>query len=178
MNVSTVDPEALRAQLEPIKPLRLYALVDAAGNQDALDFMYEQETLNFQCLFPGDVEPEVFEVAPFLVDLENQAEVVDWLVEGWGSSWVSFLHSTASLDELQIHLRQFTEVRTPEGDVVWFRFYDPNVMRTALPILTSEQGADLFKHVATFLCEGDDPKSLVRLSFDGGKPLKSVVSLA
>jgi hypothetical protein len=135
MSDSTVDLDSLRRQLEPIKPLRLYALVDAAGNQSALDFMYGQETLNFDCLFPGEVEPEVFEVAPFLVDLENQADVLDWLMEGWGNSWVSFLHSTASLDELQIHLRQFTEVRTPEGDVVWFRFYDPSVMRTALPIL-------------------------------------------
>jgi Domain of unknown function (DUF4123) len=178
MSASKIDLEALRQQLLPVKPLRLYAMVDAAGNQSALDFMYEQDTLSFDCLFNGEVDPDVFEVAPFLVELDNQPQVLDWLIEGWGDSWVSFLHSEGSLAELQIHLRQFTEVRTPEGDVVWFRFYDPNVMRTALPILTGEQSASLFKEVATFLCEGESPASLVRLSFDGSKPLVSTIPLA
>jgi Domain of unknown function (DUF4123) len=178
MNTSKIDLDALRKQLTPSQPLRLFALVDAAGNQSALDFMYEQESLSFDCLFQGEVEPDVFEVAPFLVDLENQPEVLEWLLEGWGNSWVSFLHSESSLDELQIHLRQFTEVRTPDGEVVWFRFYDPSVMRASLPILTPEQCASMFKEVVTFLCEGEDPASLVRLSFDGSKSLVSTTPLA
>lgn len=178
MMPSPADLVSLRKQLLPAEPVRLYAMVDAAGNASALDFLYEHDSLSFDCLFPGDVEPEVFEAAPFLVDLKDQPEVLDWLLEGWGESWVSFVHSESSLAELQIHLRQFTQVRTPDGAVVWFRFYDPNVMRSAIPVLDTEQCAQLFKSVALFLSEGEAPNSLVRLSFDGSKPLVSTIQLA
>jgi hypothetical protein len=178
MTPSAVDLVTLRKQLVPAEPLRLYAMVDAAGNASALDVLYENDSLSFDCLFPGDVEPEVFEAAPFLVDLKDQPEVLDWLLEGWGESWVSFLHSELSLAELQIHLRQFTQVRTPDGAVVWFRFYDPSVLRTAIPVLDTDQCKQMFKSVALFLGEGDTPNSLVRLAFDGSKALVSTIQLA
>jgi hypothetical protein len=178
MTPSTTDLVSLRKQILPLEPLRLYAMVDAAGNASALDFLYEHESLSFDCLFQGDVDPDVFEAAPFLVDLQDQPEVLDWMLEGWGESWVSFVHSELTLADLQIHLRQFTKVRTPDGEVVWFRFYDPSVMRTAIPVLNTEQCNQLFKSVALFLSEGEAPNSLVRLSFDGSKPLVSTIQLA
>jgi hypothetical protein len=178
MKASPVDIDSLRQQLQPLEPLRLYALVDASVNQSALDFLYQQETLNFDTIFPGELEPDVFEMSPFLVDLHNQPDTLDWLLEGWGASWVSFLHSAEPLEALQIHLRQFTEVRTPDNEVVWFRFYDPRVMRSALPLLDGEQSAALFRGIKMFVCEGDSPNSLLRLSFDGSKPLVSTIKLS
>jgi hypothetical protein len=177
MKASSIDLDSLRKQLLPEAPVKLYAMVDSAANQSALDVLYEHETLNFDCLFPGEVEPDVFECAPFLVELDQQPEVLDWLLQGWGQSWVSFVHSRAPLDVLQMHLRRFTEVRTPNLETVWFRFYDPRVMRTALPVLSAEQSAALFEDVTQFLCEGESSQHLLRMSFDGGKPSVSTVRL-
>jgi Domain of unknown function (DUF4123) len=178
MSSNNIDIDILRGHLTPPISLRLYAIVDAAGNSEALDYLYEQDTLSFDCLFPGDIEPEIFEVAPFLIDLEAQEETLEWLLKSWGQSWFVFLHSPNSLEQLQIHLRQFTQVRTPDEEVVWFRFYDPRVMRTAIPLLTSNQAEAFFEGVETFLCESSAPNSLARITFEGSETLVSLVPIA
>jgi Domain of unknown function (DUF4123) len=178
MSSSPIDIDSLRKQLLPDPPLRLYAMVDAAANQTALDFLYEQDSLSFDCLFAGEVEPDVFEFAPFLVDLDQQPQVLDWLLEGWGGAWFSFVQSELPLEVLQMHLRQFTEIRMPDSQTVWFRFYDPRVMRTTVPVLTGEQCASFFENVKMFVCEGESPQQLLRLSFDGTSPLVSTTRLA
>ena len=174
----TVSLDTLKRHLLPVAPNRLYAMVDTAANQNALDFLYSEASLNFDCLFAGELDPDVFEVAPFLIDLEAQPAVLDWMLAGWGQHWLSFIHSPLALGELQMNLRQFTKVRTPDDRVVWFRFYDPRVMRSALPLLDAAQAGAFFASVHLFLCEGEAPNTICRLSFDGAKTTLSSSKLA
>lgn len=178
MTTDKVIAGALAAHLQPVAPMRLYAIVDAGVNQGALDFLYAQDSLSFDCLLAGEVDPDVFEVAPFLVDLADQPETLSWLCEGFGQGWISFVHSQADLDGLQAHLRQFTQARLPDGRVVWFRFHDPRVMRVALPAFDQAQAQDVFREVALFMCEGAEPGTLTRLGFDGARVLASTSRVA
>ena len=165
----TLNTDLLKSRLQPPAGQRLYAIVDASVNQLALDYLYEQDSLSFDCLLPGDLESDVFEVAPFLVSLKDQPEVLDWLLEGWGEHWLSFVHSPVPLDELQVHLRQFTKIRTDSGQAVFFRFFDPRVLVSVVPTLSADQAGQFFEHIDHFICESADGSQVVRVSFDGAQ---------
>jgi Domain of unknown function (DUF4123) len=76
--------------------------------------------------------------------------------EGWGRSWGMFLTSTQPLLEVRRHLRKLLMVKL-EGfpERVYFRFYDPRVLREFLQVCTPEQRQVLFgSTLECFLFEG------------------------
>jgi hypothetical protein len=48
-------------------------------------------------------------------------------------------------------------VKTEEGEELYFRFYDPRVLRIFLPTCDREQLKDFFGPVDYYLCEDEDP---------------------
>lgn len=60
--------------------------------------------------------------------------------EGWGLRWASYLRSEKPLLELRRHLRQFLMVQLEAGaDPVYFRFYDPEVLRVYMRSCDAEE---------------------------------------
>jgi hypothetical protein len=55
-----------------------------------------------------------------------------------------FLSATVVPAELRAHLRRLTRVRTADGRVLLFRFYDPLVLQALLPTFDSAQLAEMF----------------------------------
>ncbi len=167
MTLKPQDADTLVKNLRPQSTAqRLYSIVDAAANNEILDYLYSIETLSFDCLFPGDVEPDVFEAAPFLVDLSDHPEVLRKLLDSWGQAGCIYLHSKHDLDTLQRLLRPLTLAVLPSGEPHFFRFYDPRVMRTAVLDLFPQQAAPFFEGVDAYLVEGSSANKMLTIHFE------------
>ena len=59
--------------------------------------------------------------------------------------------------DLRSHLRRFLIVLDEDtGKKLYFRFYDPRVLRAFLPTCSKIQVADMFGEIGMFLLEGED----------------------
>src|SRR5689334_3790444 len=93
--------EALYPHLFPEEEdgsLQTFAVLDGASIPELLDHLYGERRPEFDCLYRGDLAPDIAEVAPYLVRLEPETPFTDWcLAEGWGNHWGIFVRSRASL---------------------------------------------------------------------------------
>jgi len=142
--------EALRVEAEP-----LFAVLDTARNPRVLKLLQAARP-EYESLYEGPEGEELAEVAPYLVSLPRDSHLLEQLVRGgWGDSWGCFLTSPLPLGETRRHLRKFLKVQDAStGRQLYFRFYDPRVLRAFLPTCTAEQHAGFFGPLGCFLVEG------------------------
>jgi len=81
---------------------------------------------------------------------------------GWGRAFGIYLASRAGLHALRRHLRSLLEVRSPERTRLFFRYYDPRVLRSFLPTCDAAQLRELFGPIERFDLEAPDGTELVR----------------
>src|SRR5262245_35350273 len=163
MTIQTVNDELFKDE-----ELGVYAVLDGASIPDLLDQLYEQQP-EHACLYRGELEPDMAEVAPYLVRLEPDSDFTDWLIEkGWGQHWGIFALSGESLRAMRNHFRTFLIVYTPENKPVYFRYYDPRVMRIYLPTCDATELAKVFGPVEEFLLESEDAKTALRFCSNSG----------
>jgi len=124
----------------------LYALLDAAQDERIHETLCaHEEEWRILPLYEGRAADELAAVAPYLVALDPELRVFDWLWrDGWGKGWGIFLWSLSTMDTIRSHLRRLTRVKTEDGEVLLFRFYDPRVLETVLPVLDERQLAEVF----------------------------------
>lgn len=155
--------------MEPQKFTRVYAIVD--GARDHRIYRAVSETgLPKKCLFAGKLDPALQRAAPYLVELSPESSFVQHLLErGWGRAWGIFVVSSAPLEELRRHFRRFLRVEDERGRRLFFRYYDPRVLRDYLPTCTAGELAMVFGPVTRYVLEGADPGQLVEYSLNGGE---------
>lgn len=121
------------------------------------------------CLYRGDLEPDMAEVAPYLAILERDDVFTEWvLCSGWGRCWGIFGTSQARLPELRKHFRRFVKVHNEQtGKLLYFRFYDPTALRVYLPSCTSDELVGFFGPVDCYLMEDAEPGHLSRFLLAG-----------
>ena len=85
---------------------------------------------------------------------------------GWGNSWGVFLR-IGDFSRLRPHLRSFLRVTDEAGTVMFFRYYDPRVLRAYLPTCQPEELRAVFGPIDSYLVEGEDGTSLIEYQFDG-----------
>ncbi|MET0645142.1 MAG: DUF4123 domain-containing protein [Pyrinomonadaceae bacterium] len=145
----------------------VYAVLDGASVAELLPRLYELEP-EHECLYRGELEPDMAEVAPYLVRLEPETEFADWVLEeGWGRHWGVFAVTDAPLREAHKHFRTFLTVYDPEGKPMLFRYYDPRVLRVYLPTCNGEELRAVFGPVSCYLLEAEDPNTLLSFRLDG-----------
>jgi hypothetical protein len=152
----------------------LCALLDGASVPGLLERLDADRSLEVECLFHGKLEPDMAEVAPYLVKLSLESEFTEWLVgTGWGHHWGSFVTSRQSFRRLRNHLRALTLIYRRDGTPLYFRYYDPRVLRIFLPTCSAAQLKQMFGPVDAFLAESEagDAVSIYRLA---GEELSSV----
>lgn len=139
----------LRQQQEP-----LFTILDAARDQGVLELL-RQSRVEYQSLYEGAQALVLSEVAPYLVSLSGDFDVLPQLVStGWGKSWGVFLTSSLPFKTLRRHLRRFLMVDEEQtGGRLYFRFYDPRVLRTFLPTCSPHQKEEFFGEISSFLLE-------------------------
>ena len=131
----------------------LYAILDGARDPRIRGFALDTR-LPAWCLYRGDLPPALESAAPWLLRLPAGHPALDaFFSRGWGNAWGILLASLAPSRELRRHLRRFLRVRTEEGRILAFRYYDPRVLRAYLPTCNREEIAAFFGPVSAFVAE-------------------------
>lgn len=158
------EPKDLRAILSPQPGEHLYALLDAARDDRVLELLRESEE-RYQSLYEGQQGEDLANFAPYLVELPKDSPLLDTLIkEGWGKSWGVYLTSAKQLEEVRKHFRHFLIVQTEDARELYFRFYDPRVLRTFLPTCKGEEANEFFGPIRQMLAEQEDRFGLLRFS--------------
>jgi hypothetical protein len=137
----------------------VFAVLDAA-REDRLPAFLQAYGVEHVSLYEGKGGDGLRDVAPYLVLLPKTSPLWPMLMnEGWGNSWGIYLNSDADLTVLRDHLRRFLTVKAEDGRLLYFRFYDPRVLRVFIPACTPEESAALFGPISRFIIEGEDLNS-------------------
>lgn len=137
--------------------LPLYALLDAARDPGVLAALRTSGEVYYS-LYDGPEGEALDPVAPYLVQLHAQSPLTHTLIrEHWGKSWGVFLWALADFKAVRRQLRRFLMVQDAKGKDMYFRFYDPRVLRVFLPTCTPQEAADFFGPISAFLIESDQP---------------------
>ncbi len=137
------------------QPPLLFALLDAARMGAAMTQAKERFPNQYLSLYKGQSETVLAEFAPYLFWFDTTIDSPeDWfMTAGWGQSWGIFVQTNASVETVYQHFRRFLIVRDEQGREMYFRFYDPRVLRTFLPTCDAVQLADFFGPVQQFALE-------------------------
>lgn len=147
----------------------LFALLDAARNPKVLDVL-RRSGCPHASLYQGKKQEELGDFAPYLAALEPGSRLLETLAAlGWGDSWGVFFTSLEPADKLRKHFRHFLLVELEGKGQVYFRFYDPRVLRLFLPTCTAEELGEFFGPIASFWMEGEEKPSLLRFTLDRGR---------
>lgn len=146
---------------------KLYAVLDGASVPGLLKKLYTLKPEHI-CLYRGELAPDLAECAPYLVRLEPKSEFAPWvLAEGWGKHWGIFALTKADLKDMRKHFRTFLRVKNPEGKILYFRYYDPRVLRVFLPTCNGEELKVLFGPVSVYHAEDKCPDRMIRFARNG-----------
>jgi len=151
---------------------RAFAILDAARDEAIYPAILRADC-EWCCLYRGDAATTMAEVAPYLVELNPESRFTPWLFEhAWGNSWGVFLNAPVKMEILQRHFRRFLMVKLPDGRNVYFRFYDPRVLRAYLPTCTPEELLTIFGPIDRFLVENEKAEPIA-FQFDGSQSIVS-----
>ena len=135
----------------------LYALLDASREPSGLNVILESKE-EYQSLYEGAQGAQLAHFAPYLIRVPQKSALLDTLVhQAWSKSWGVFLTSDKPLKDLRTHFRHFLTVKLPDGTQVYFRYYDPRVLRLFLPTCLPEETTQFFGPVKHFLMEAEAP---------------------
>ena len=145
--------EKLKETLFPEDGESTYAVLDGASCEELIDHFIEFEPEHC-CLYAGELEPDMEVVAPYLVLLERDHPFTEWLLANiLGKPWGIFAHSPADFRAMRKHFRTFLMVKGPDGESLYFRYYDPRVLSIYLPTTNKEERNTVFGPVSAYFCE-------------------------
>jgi hypothetical protein len=137
---------------------KVYCVLDGASIPTLFDQLYSDLPPKFECLYHGELAPDIAEVAPYLVAIERGSTFAEWVItQGWGNHWGVFAITQADLRELYFYMRTLNIVYDAKSKPMMFRYYDPRVLRAFLPTCSPDQVRQLFGPVERFVAEGDTP---------------------
>lgn len=126
-----------------VKVGRVWAIIDACNEPEVPPKMYEIGEQRAVCLYRGDAESDHADVAPFLAHVDDF--LLQWIVElYWKKPWGIFVVAQSDLATLRTHFRKFLTVKDPDGEKMYFRFYDPRILKAFLPSCDDEELRQLF----------------------------------
>jgi hypothetical protein len=151
------------------KDFQIFSILDTARNEKIFPALMES-SLEYKCLFLGDIPRVMASAAPHLVLLRQDSSFAKWLFrENWGNSWGIFLSSNWPLAALLNHFRELIMARLEDGSTYYFRFYDPRVLRVYLPTCNADEIKAFFGPVEGFYIENEDSSEMLRFSRNGDK---------
>lgn len=164
-----VLPEPGRAQpcaraLEALRAAEgtLYTLLDAARDERILELLRESPD-EARSLYDGVKGDAMADVAPYLARLDPRSWLREALIEeGWGRSWGIYLDCPLSFQEVRRHFRRLLRVEeAASAEPLYFRFYDPRVLRACVRTWTPEQLDPLYGPVTCFIVEDNGASPLL-----------------
>jgi hypothetical protein len=142
--------------------LDVYVLLDAARDE-ALYPAIQDCGLEFDCLFSGVLPPGLAKVAPYLVRLVRPSRFLTEILErSWTQSWGIFLVATGDRAAVRKHLQSLLLVCDAQGKELYFRYYDPRVLRVYLPTCNSSEIKLMFGPVRSYFAEAAEGRALMQ----------------
>ncbi len=177
MSVAITD-QSLLQQLFAMPSTKVYAILDGASIPQLPEVLARLE-VEAECLYRGELAPDLAEAAPYLAHVLFDHPFTDWLLqEGWGRHWGIFAISHADLRTLRMHLRTFLKVYGPDLKPLYFRYYDPRVLRSYLPTCNAQELQTIFGPVLRYLLEDSAAQRLLKFSIVDGACHSEVVDLS
>ncbi len=159
--------EALRRILYGSDETQVYAVLDGASIPNLLSLLAEHQ-VEHVCLYRGELDPELAQTAPYLVHLPVESPFSRLLLQGgWGQHWGILVLSQEVLRALRMHFRKFLMVSAPDGKPLYFRYYDPRVLRVYLPTCNGDELQTVFGPVSAYVVEGAKSDVLLRFTHPG-----------
>ena len=156
----------------------MFALLDGARDRRIFE-MLQRSRLDYRSLFLGELAPELALASPYLVHLGSLSRESRYILEhGWGNHWGVFVRADVLLQDLRRHFRTFLQVEDENGRRLFFRFYDPRVLRAYLPTCTRQELEVVFGPVERYCLENDTAEALVEFTFDGSALDKTVTRVS
>jgi len=172
-----VNVKRLRELLFDDEDQSTYVILDGASVPGLLKklFVAKEEWVS---LYRGELEPDLAQVAPYLVKLREQSELTDWILEeGWGKHWGIFVITQTGLEALRRHFRKFLRVKDSEGKVLYFRYYDPRVLNVYLPTCNSVEIQTVYGPVKSYIAEDAKTGDAILFPCDARRVTPKVISL-
>jgi hypothetical protein len=143
------------------KECTLYAIVDSARNDDIFRYFLTDNVV-YQSLFHGKMDMKFFGVSGFLMECKKDSKLFNWLTtEVWCDSCSIFFVSKAPFDEVLRHFQKFNRVYLEDDDVVYFRYYDPRVLRVYLPTCNGKEIKTFFGEIESFYMGSVNPQIVI-----------------
>jgi len=128
---------------------RLYGVLDACDAPAIQSKIAELGSSRALCLYRGEVAPEILQVAPYLVKIDER--LLEWLISSvWMDAWGILLVARLEPSAVWRHLRKFLFVKDSNGEVMYFRYYDPRVLEPFLTSCNSQELVNFFGSIFAF----------------------------
>jgi hypothetical protein len=157
----------------------LFALVNAEADETLSSWLVMSGfPVRQHTLWEGEPGASAPGWAPFLLSLTPGSPALHQLLEnGWGKGWASYFTSSAALEDLRAHFSRFLMTQLQGKGEVYFRFYEPTVMREFLTQANPNELAMFFGPVNEWLLEAPVKGSMLRVRNSPGGLVTNTVSL-
>ncbi|MGF6318556.1 hypothetical protein ABIA55_002800 [Pseudomonas frederiksbergensis] len=125
MRSDLLTPQAWLAERPLQTGERLYLIVSAASDAEALKTLYQNEPTTQAIPIWGGTPYAAWQpVMPYLTELKPNSSFLPWIAETNALNWGWLAVSSSEPNVVFEHLRSLTQVRMPDGTEVFFRFWD------------------------------------------------------
>ena len=133
-----------------------FAVLDAARSP-RIRVILSEAVERSQSLYEGIEGDFLAHVAPCLVEVSPGSRLFKQLIEeGWERRWGIFIDAPCSFKEMRRHLRRLLLVGDTESrQSYYFRFYDPIILGSFVPVSTVKQRSEIFGEVRAYFAENE-----------------------
>lgn len=155
----------------------VYGILDGASIENLPQRLYDMAPPNF-CLFRGKLGPDLATVAPYVVGMVKNSSFSEWFLSNEpGNHFGIFALSRHSIQEMRSHFRDLFIVHKEDGDPMYFRFYDPRVIRTFLQTCNEQELKTFFGPIETYIAEHEDGTAYSTFRLEGNKLVEGITKI-
>jgi len=156
---------------EQTSEMNVYAVIDAAKIKKLTNELIIVDEQKVKILFNGQEAIELEEVAPYLVELNQEDEFTTWVAKNvYGNNGAIFIKSPQSIETLAEHLKPFIPVTREvehEGRTItqkgYLAYYDPRVFPDWISSIDHEKQEAFFREIESIYHEDMFHKSTLHL---------------
>lgn len=142
----------------------VYAVVDAAQDWDFARSAWTHHGLEGFSLMGWDTPPHMQSVSPHLVPMKYGTDYpyagsgfLDLWADRLGKNHGILIFTMAGRHRIFEHLESIFEAEDERGKRLFFRYYDPRVLRAYLPTCNEGEARQFFGPIRSILAEGERP---------------------
>lgn len=103
----------------------MYAIISAASDAEAVRYYFQHDGSTIAWpLYANTPYADWHPVMPYLVTLSRASPFLDWINTTEATDWGWLFSSTQEAGELAPHFRSLTQATMPDGEQVFFRYWD------------------------------------------------------